>query len=189
MEVHGIFPSTTEPIVVDKAIRVFDRDSGLCVVDDKEGKPAVSSFLLLWSDPGRNVSVVKCFPRTGRTHQLRVHLLHLGHPIVGDPLYSNDMFLCFFCVGDSDVFFSDSDSCRYSSSALEGKLGERILDSDGRTQADYDAQGTGEFCDVCNTPILVDPSESQLRLYLHALRYHCSEFDFATPLPNWAQKQ
>ncbi|MFT3990527.1 MAG: RNA pseudouridine synthase [Luteolibacter sp.] len=35
-------------------------------------------------------SVVRCFPQTGRMHQLRVHLAHSGHPIVGDKLYSGD---------------------------------------------------------------------------------------------------
>ena len=36
---------------------------------------------------GRN-SLVKCQLKTGRTHQIRVHLSHHGHPIVGDPLYN-----------------------------------------------------------------------------------------------------
>lgn len=35
-------------------------------------------------------SLVHCFPATGRTHQIRVHLSHLGHPIVGDPTYQAD---------------------------------------------------------------------------------------------------
>ncbi|HEV3486019.1 MAG TPA: RluA family pseudouridine synthase [Vicinamibacterales bacterium] len=36
----------------------------------------------------RHVSLVRCRLRTGRTHQIRVHLKHIGHPIVGDPVYS-----------------------------------------------------------------------------------------------------
>jgi len=35
-------------------------------------------------------SLVRCFPETGRMHQLRVHLAHAGHPIVGDKLYSGE---------------------------------------------------------------------------------------------------
>jgi 23S rRNA pseudouridine1911/1915/1917 synthase len=36
----------------------------------------------------RHASVVRCRLRTGRTHQIRVHMKHLGHPIIGDPVYS-----------------------------------------------------------------------------------------------------
>lgn len=35
-------------------------------------------------------SLIRCFPATGRMHQIRVHLAHGGHPIVGDKLYSGD---------------------------------------------------------------------------------------------------
>jgi tRNA pseudouridine32 synthase/23S rRNA pseudouridine746 synthase len=35
-------------------------------------------------------SRVKLFPQTGRSHQLRVHMLALGHPILGDPLYASE---------------------------------------------------------------------------------------------------
>ena len=36
----------------------------------------------------RRFSLVRCFPKTGRMHQIRVHLAHAGHPIAGDKLYS-----------------------------------------------------------------------------------------------------
>jgi 23S rRNA-/tRNA-specific pseudouridylate synthase len=37
--------------------------------------------------PARGAALVRCEPLTGRTHQIRLHLAHAGHPIVGDDLY------------------------------------------------------------------------------------------------------
>lgn len=49
------------------------------------GREAVTDYEVLSTREG--FSLVACLPRTGRTHQIRVHLHHLGHPIAGDPLY------------------------------------------------------------------------------------------------------
>lgn len=49
------------------------------------GRPAGTAFTVRESN-GR-YSLVECRPRTGRTHQIRIHLKHLGHPVAGDPLY------------------------------------------------------------------------------------------------------
>jgi RluA family pseudouridine synthase len=58
---------------------------GRVIVDPVEGKEAITCFRLL-ETRGRQ-SLVEAAPVTGRTHQIRVHLLHCGHPIVGDELY------------------------------------------------------------------------------------------------------
>ena len=50
------------------------------------GRRAVTDYELV--ERLRYVSLVRCRLRTGRTHQIRVHLKHIGHPIVGDPVYS-----------------------------------------------------------------------------------------------------
>lgn len=50
------------------------------------GKPALTDWRVLKSSDTE--TRVRMFPKTGRTHQLRVHMLSLGHPILGDPLYA-----------------------------------------------------------------------------------------------------
>jgi 23S rRNA pseudouridine1911/1915/1917 synthase len=52
----------------------------------KGGRAAITDYEIV--EQLRYVSLVRCILRTGRTHQIRVHLKHLGHPIVGDPVYS-----------------------------------------------------------------------------------------------------
>ena len=53
----------------------------------RKSRPAVSRYEVV--DSGQNVSLVRLFPETGRTHQLRVHLAALNHPIIGDRLYGS----------------------------------------------------------------------------------------------------
>ncbi len=50
------------------------------------GKPAATGYGTV-EDIRGFATLLACWPRTGRTHQIRVHLAHIGHPIVGDPLY------------------------------------------------------------------------------------------------------
>lgn len=53
---------------------------------DPTGDSAISEFQVLEKKEGECFHVA-CFPKTGRTHQLRVHLSHKGHPILGDSVY------------------------------------------------------------------------------------------------------
>ncbi|MDR2098182.1 MAG: RluA family pseudouridine synthase, partial [Spirochaetaceae bacterium] len=84
--VHGV-PRWTEtscdaPLVVngDKRHRT--------IIDRYRGKKSLTRFRLL-SRAG-NISIVEAYPESGRTHQIRVHLARLGHPIICDALYGKD---------------------------------------------------------------------------------------------------
>lgn len=60
----------------------------LRIIDLERGKPSQTRWRPLVGDAGADMTGVELEPITGRTHQLRVHLRALGHPIVGDALYA-----------------------------------------------------------------------------------------------------
>lgn len=55
-------------------------------VDHENGRPAQTAWRVLRKGGGE--SRVRLMPRTGRSHQLRVHMAAIGHPILGDPFYA-----------------------------------------------------------------------------------------------------
>jgi len=58
------------------------------IVDEHEGLPSRTIITPLAYDQATNRTIVKCEPKTGRQHQIRAHLAHIGHAIVGDKLYA-----------------------------------------------------------------------------------------------------
>lgn len=56
------------------------------MVDHENGKASLTEWRVLKQDATE--TRVRLFPKTGRSHQLRVHMLAMGHPILGDPLYA-----------------------------------------------------------------------------------------------------
>jgi len=85
--VHGEFKETIcveAPLLRTQAEAAVVR---MVVKVDESGKASKTDFKPLEYFPELNMTLVECSPYTGRQHQIRVHLFHVKHPIVGDPVY------------------------------------------------------------------------------------------------------
>lgn len=138
-------------------------------------------------------SIVRCLPVTGRTHQLRVHLQFLGHPIQNDPIYANQK------VWGLDLGVNDADATQNSDEDIISRLSrmgkeevasavsyhDEMVDEYYKKKAE---KMSGELCDVCQTPLYTDPGEQELSLWLHSLRYEDADgaWSYVSPLPAWA---
>ncbi len=73
---------------IDAPMRCDWENRPLQIIDEKLGKSALTSYQSL--EAHKDSSLMLLFPHTGRSHQLRVHMAHIGHPIVGDRFYGNE---------------------------------------------------------------------------------------------------
>jgi len=141
----------------------------------------------------KGYSIVRCLPVTGRTHQLRVHLQYLGHPIGNDPIYCNQrVWGANLGAHDADAT-QDSDEDIITRLAKMGKteVADAVAYHDEMVD-DYNKKKSekmsGELCDLCKTPLYTDPGEQELCLWLHSLRYEDAggSWSYLSPLPDWA---
>ncbi len=63
------------------------------VIDYEKGECATTHFKRLLHIPDKQISFIQLRLETGRTHQIRVHMKHIGHPLLGDDLYQSDCSL------------------------------------------------------------------------------------------------
>ncbi len=75
-----------QKMVARKEASVIER-----VVDFEKGEHAVTHFHKIAENKDRNLSLLLLHLETGRTHQIRVHMKHIGAPLIGDYLYNPDM--------------------------------------------------------------------------------------------------
>lgn len=176
--VVGEFP--VGEVIIENPLRSLEPKLGLnvvCGMSDDGAKHAKTVFHRVSFDG--ETSIVKCKPLTGRTHQIRVHLQYLGHPIANDPIYSN-----LEVWGSNLGKYGKADY----SQVIE-KLNEI-----GRTksaQSWFHRHSKGELlgnekCPHCETSLFTDPGPNDLDLWLHAYFYESTELDPATSDRKWS---
>ena len=71
---------------INLPISPLKKKKGVMVIDKRNGKDAFTSYKVL--EKYREYTYLEVTPKTGRTHQIRVHLAAIGHPLAVDPLYN-----------------------------------------------------------------------------------------------------
>lgn len=186
-KVRGKFPSGE--VVCDRNIKVISVKLGLSVVAD-DGKPCLTTFKSLRRSGA--YSIVECRPKTGRTHQIRVHLQYLGYPILNDPIYASDIWPTMNPSGYSESQICDIINCfncknlstiGYSKLSLS-ELNPALLTNTGHNNKDNDIKSLCYDC-LVRRP---DPSLEDLYICLHSFVYSINGLTFEASLPYWASE-
>ncbi|KAF3010084.1 hypothetical protein E8E15_000061, partial [Penicillium rubens] len=176
--------------------------------DDERPATPPASF----ANETEGYSIVHCLPLTGRTHQIRVHLQFLGHPISNDPIYSNrrvfgpelgkaeasadrdeEIVARLSLMGKTEI--PDTVSYRTHLTAApnvppntDPVLVNEIMHREQMAAAeDYEKRKgerlSGDLCEVCGTELYSDPGPHELGIFLHAVAYADRDGDWAYRSP------
>lgn len=182
--VRGVFPA--DPVTCSAPIFTTQFSDGLAKFVAGLGaskhapKPAATVVARVWCDARRGVSLVRCTPQTGRTHQIRKHLALLGHPIANDPVYAMPEFVRLSRAVNKEGSTrdpADMDEIVALFNAMAAKVTQGIV-----------AKQKPEPCAICEGTLFEDPDADSLAIFLHARRYAAQDksFDYECPLPEWA---
>ncbi|EEQ38250.1 putative bifunctional RIB2 protein [Clavispora lusitaniae] len=178
--VKGKFP--LGELTVDEPLHTVSPKHALNVVDHEKGKEAKTLFSRISYDPESDTSVVKCRPLTGRTHQIRVHLQYIGHPIANDPIYSSE-----YVWGDSNLGKGNIGADEAIVARLDDIGKSRACSTWIHPQEDGEVL-TDETCPDCGVQLYSDPGPNDLDLWLHAYRYEAADlsWSYKVDFPSWA---
>jgi 23S rRNA pseudouridine1911/1915/1917 synthase len=103
-EEHGVIDAPLGRLGISPENPIWLRQ-GIVGPDDPAGRKSASARTEFWRvAASETMSLLRLQAHTGRLHQLRVHLAHLGHPVVGDKIYGPDpnLYLKFIAEGWTD---------------------------------------------------------------------------------------
>lgn len=135
-------------------------------VDTINGKESTTHFIKRSFDG--EFSIIECYPKTGRSHQIRVHLQYLNYPIVNDIKYGG---------------------CLVKGSEYQM---ETYVDDEKSTLMNMIMDHWDENCVECRMILkqikgeINDPFDKTKQICLHSLRYKCDDWEYETAIPRWA---
>ncbi|KAK2662304.1 hypothetical protein Ddye_000878 [Dipteronia dyeriana] len=179
-KVIGVFPEGEQ--VVDAKIN-YNAKAGRSTTEAVErcgdtpikGKAACTKFTRI-STNGTH-SIVLCEPITGRTHQIRVHLLYTGHPIANDMLYLSE-----HVTDRSTEGMSADRAAAFSGHSLTTSTNESC-DKSENSNEDFNID---PMCTNCPNLAPKGYDGDEEGLWLHCIRYTGPEWIYECPHPEWA---
>ncbi|KAJ3675813.1 hypothetical protein LUZ60_004855 [Juncus effusus] len=172
-KVIGVFPEGEQIVEANVNHNAREQISTVELSDGTsktiEGKKACTKFKRIQTDG--KYSIVLCKPITGRTHQIRVHLQHTGHPIGNDELYLTKNVSSHSNKRKS-IEFDDVDK----SPPLDDSMNRNC-------EEEFEID---PLCTNCPNlaPIGYDGDEEGL--WLHCVRYRGPDWSYECPLPSWS---
>uniref|UniRef100_A0A7S3NJP0 Pseudouridine synthase RsuA/RluA-like domain-containing protein n=1 Tax=Aureoumbra lagunensis TaxID=44058 RepID=A0A7S3NJP0_9STRA len=162
---------------VDIALSCLNHKDGVyaCtpISQNSSAKPSKTRFRLLHYNKDDDTSILACEPKTGRTHQIRLHLQYLGHPIANDPCYGGQL-------NKQNQFPPYTRTNKISLS--QNNQPETII----RTPGESDDALAIRCCRRCRFHVPEEDVPHAKFIWLHALRYSGPGWSYSTPLPDWA---
>ena len=208
--VEGDFPDGE--VTVDQPLEQINHKLGLSIVSKSPAAKESKTVFKKLSFNGKS-SLVHCIPKTGRTHQIRVHLQYLGYPIINDNLYNSYAFGPN--KGKGADYAGKSNQELYEALRKEHNVEDWTISAEELVKMEHPENEDAETFDSTKAYIGSDfktkepgldiskvhydpgceectvkyrsPKARSLMIFLHALKYSVLGETFETERPFWAR--